>query len=289
MVIFWPDASLAAPARATLFLCCCAFLQNTKGLPRVDFSNTANTINSTNLFPYFDLNVERNVTTAVGQTAFLHCRVEHLGDKSVSWIRKRDLHILTAGVLTYTTDQRFLVIRPDKSENWTLSIKFPQLRDSGIYECQVSTEPKMSLAFSLNVIESKAKILGPSEVYIKSGSELTLTCVISQGPHNLGTIFWYRGERLVHDDGQRRLTIDTRWTDGFTSELHISRALGSDTGNYTCRPTSAEATSVNVHVINDEHPAAMQHGNRSAGSTNLSLQCLLYSIAVIMTNKLVNR
>jgi hypothetical protein len=70
----------------------------------------------------------------------------------VSWIRKRDLHILTAGILTYTSDARFQVIRPDKSDNWTLQIKFPQERDSGIYECQVNTEPKMSLAFRLNVI-----------------------------------------------------------------------------------------------------------------------------------------
>lgn len=70
----------------------------------------------------------------------------------VSWIRKRDLHILTAGILTYTSDQRFQVIRPDKSDNWTLQIKFPQIRDSGIYECQVNTEPKMSLPFRLNVI-----------------------------------------------------------------------------------------------------------------------------------------
>lgn len=70
----------------------------------------------------------------------------------VSWIRKRDLHILTAGILTYTSDQRFQVIRPDKSDNWTLQIKFPQLRDSGVYECQVNTEPKISLPFVLNVI-----------------------------------------------------------------------------------------------------------------------------------------
>ncbi|KAI4487568.1 hypothetical protein M0804_005717 [Polistes exclamans] len=33
--------------------------------------------------PSFDLNVPRNVTTAVGQTAFLHCRVHHMGDKEV--------------------------------------------------------------------------------------------------------------------------------------------------------------------------------------------------------------
>ncbi|XP_008478681.1 zwei Ig domain protein zig-8-like, partial [Diaphorina citri] len=130
-------------------------------LPHLDSSHTSsNTIQSSiihnnttsTIFPYFDFNVPRNITTAVGQSAFLHCRVEQLGDKAVSWIRKRDLHILTAGVLTYTSDQRFQVIRPDRSENWTLLIKFPQERDSGIYECQVNTEPKMSLAFRLSVI-----------------------------------------------------------------------------------------------------------------------------------------
>lgn len=67
-------------------------------------------------------------------------------------MRKRDLHILTAGVLTYTSDQRFQVIHPDNSDNWTLLIKFAQPRDAGVYECQVNTEPKMSLAFQLNVV-----------------------------------------------------------------------------------------------------------------------------------------
>lgn len=44
------------------------------------------------------------------------------------------------------------VIRTDRSDRWTLQIKFPQLRDAGIYECQVNTEPKMSMAFRLNVV-----------------------------------------------------------------------------------------------------------------------------------------
>lgn len=70
----------------------------------------------------------------------------------VSWMRKRDMHILSAGILMYTSDLRFQVIHPDKSENWTLQIKSPQERDSGVYECQVSTEPKMSLNYSLNVV-----------------------------------------------------------------------------------------------------------------------------------------
>ena len=37
--------------------------------------------------PYFDFDVQRNVTVVIGQTAFLHCRVERLGDKDVSRIR----------------------------------------------------------------------------------------------------------------------------------------------------------------------------------------------------------
>ncbi|KAL6259712.1 hypothetical protein P5V15_009625 [Pogonomyrmex californicus] len=70
----------------------------------------------------------------------------------VSWMRKRDMHILSADILMYTSDLRFQVIHPDKSENWTLQIKSPQQRDSGVYECQVSTEPKMSLNYTLNVV-----------------------------------------------------------------------------------------------------------------------------------------
>nr|KAF7421944.1 hypothetical protein H0235_009780 [Vespula pensylvanica] len=62
------------------------------------------------------------------------------------------MHILSAGILMYTSDLRFLVIHPENSENWTLQIKSPQERDSGVYECQVSTEPKMSLNYTLNVV-----------------------------------------------------------------------------------------------------------------------------------------
>lgn len=70
----------------------------------------------------------------------------------VSWIRKRDLHILTVGILTYTNDQRFQSLHTDGSDEWTLKITSPQTRDSGIYECQVSTEPKISQAFKLSVV-----------------------------------------------------------------------------------------------------------------------------------------
>lgn len=42
--------------------------------------------------------------------------------------------------------------------------------------------------------ELKAIILGPADLYVKSGSEITLVCKLQQGPHDLGTVFWYKGK-----------------------------------------------------------------------------------------------
>lgn len=70
----------------------------------------------------------------------------------MTWLRKRDLHILTVGILTYTNDQRFQSLHTEGSDEWTLRITSPQPRDSGTYECQVSTEPKISQTFRLNVV-----------------------------------------------------------------------------------------------------------------------------------------
>ncbi|XP_058446688.1 zwei Ig domain protein zig-8-like [Malaya genurostris] len=220
--------------------------------------------------PYFDFDVPRNITTRVGQTAFINCRVEQIGDKWVSWIRKRDLHILSAGMVVYTSDERFQVTRSEKSDVWTMQIKFAQQRDSGAYECQVNTVPKMSMTFQLNVVEAKALILGPTDIYVKIGSAVTLTCIITQGPHDLGTIYWYRGTSTIKPTETHpnetsiayppRISVDLKWTEALTSRLKILDAKLSDSGNYTCLPTSAEASSVMVHVLNEENPAAMQRG-----------------------------
>jgi hypothetical protein len=50
---------------------------------------------------------------------------------------KRDLHILTVGILTYTNDQRYQSLHADGSDEWTLRITSPQPRDSGIYEVRL--------------------------------------------------------------------------------------------------------------------------------------------------------
>ena len=67
-------------------------------------------------------------------------------------MRRRDLHILTVGMFTYTTDKRFRALHSDGTQEWTLKVLAATEADSGVYECQVSTEPKMSMSFSLQVV-----------------------------------------------------------------------------------------------------------------------------------------
>ncbi|EDV91216.1 limbic system-associated membrane protein [Drosophila grimshawi] len=219
--------------------------------------------------PYFDNSSRREVTATVGQAALLHCRVRNLGDRAVSWIRKRDLHILTVGILTYTNDQRFQSLHSEGSDEWTLRISSPQPRDSGTYECQVSTEPKISQGFRLNVVVSRAKILGNAELFIKSGSDINLTCLAMQSPVPPSFIYWYKGKRVMNYSQRGGINVITERSTR-TSKLLIAKATSADSGNYTCSPSSSDSASVVVHVINGEHPAAMQHGNSSASSLRSS-------------------
>lgn len=76
------------------------------------------------------------------------------------------------GLEELTFNQTLQVNRPKNSSIWTLQIKYPQIRDGGVYECQINTEvsffsacsesialmafynfqPKMSLSYTLNII-----------------------------------------------------------------------------------------------------------------------------------------
>ncbi|KAL1509845.1 hypothetical protein ABEB36_004522 [Hypothenemus hampei] len=210
--------------------------------------------------PYFDDIGPRNVTAVVGQSALLNCRVKHPGDRTVSWMRKRDLHILTSSIHTYTGDGRFSVRHPEHSDDWDLKIDYVQKRDAGVYECQVNTEPKISLPIMLNVDDAQASIAGLSEIYVKKGSTISLTCTVNVHSTPPSSVLWYHGHSVVDFDSPRGgISLETEKTEaGTTSKLLVTKALLSDTGNYTCMPSNASPASAVVHVLNGEHPAAMQ-------------------------------
>lgn len=68
------------------------------------------------------------------------------------WIRRRDYNVLTVGLDTYTADDRFQAVHLERSSDWALQVKYVQLSDQGLYECQVSSDPKISYFVNLTVL-----------------------------------------------------------------------------------------------------------------------------------------
>ncbi|XP_014205669.1 zwei Ig domain protein zig-8-like [Copidosoma floridanum] len=238
------------------------------------------------LEPGFDLSQQINVTALVGKTAYLTCRVHNLGNKTVSWVRHRDIHILTAGAYTYTSDERFQALHKPNTglsnewSEWTLSIKWAQERDEGIYECQISTIPVKAHQYYLNVVVPTATILGGPELYVGAGSTINLTCTIHFSWEPPAFIFWYYNDAVMSYDSPRGgvSVITEKGSDVTTSWLLIQAAQPGDSGEYKCKPSNANVSSIRVHVLTGERPEAMQTG--TAGPI-LSSSCLLVSLIIL--------
>ncbi|EDS37064.1 defective proboscis extension response [Culex quinquefasciatus] len=174
--------------------------------------------------PFFDLSASKNITALVGKTAYLNCRVRNLGNKT---------------------------------------IRYPQKRDTGVYECQISTTPPVGHSMHLSVVEPVTIIVGGPDIYINTGSTVNLTCVVRNSPEPPSTIIWTHNHQEINYDSPRGgVSVITEKGETTTSYLLIQRAKSTDSGKYVCSPSNANTYFINVHILNGEHPEAMQHGGQ---------------------------
>lgn len=212
-----------------------------------------------------------NVTAQLGITTYLHCKVNSLAGKTVSWLKRHDdtPHLLTFGLTTYSNDARFQIFH-EQPNDWKLQIQFPQLSDQGIYECMVSANPPLIRRLRLQVVVPEIEIVDErdkqvAEKYYKGGSTIELKCIVKQivgqAPEY---IIWHHEDRMLNYDTERGgISVKTDLLkSGALSRLFIARAGKRDSGNYTCGMRNAQ-TSVTVHILNGEIPAAMQSGSSS--------------------------
>ncbi|XP_071546463.1 zwei Ig domain protein zig-8-like [Panulirus ornatus] len=202
-------------------------------------------------------------TVQVGASAALRCQINDVAEhETVSWIRRRDHHLITLGSQTYSNDDRFYVshsppfkVTPGKGKEWTLHIKYAQARDSGVYECQLSAHPPMGILANLLVIQAVSEITGGPDMYAQEGSDVTLMCRLRNYTEPPTYVFWYHGDQMINYDADRQVSVVSR---GGESELRLARVTKVASGNYTCVPANAMPSSVTLHVITGEAPAAMQ-------------------------------
>lgn len=235
--------------------------------------------------PYFDYDFFHNETVMVGHTAYLKCKVKNIGNRTVSWVRHRDINLLTVGLNSYTSDNRFLSIREPNSEEWTLKLKFAQLKDNGIYECQISTTPPKGFPVFLSVVEPITQILGVpegdvvGEIFINMGSTINITCIVQNLPEKSSMYWTHNNEEIGYDSPRGGVSVITEKGDHTTSYLLIQRARSSDSGQYTCKPSNANPKTVQVHILKGEQPEAMHAG---LGITSKSTNGVVYSLSLIL-------
>ncbi|XP_042221632.1 uncharacterized protein LOC121866102 isoform X1 [Homarus americanus] len=255
------------------------------------------TIPGPTLPPVFDPLVPTNVTVTASKTALLSCVVHNLGNNSfprdpcysndvtpqlqVSWIRHRDLHILTVGPTTYTSDSRFAAVQHAGKGDWMLRLQYASPRDSGQYDCQVSSTPPTARTTLLTVVEPQAKILRAPDIHVGIGSPINLTCVVPYSPEPPDYLHWYHKERMVRED-RVRVWVRTQLASRSVSQLVVKEAAPGDSGVYTCSPAHSREHSITVHVLTGEYPAAMQGGS-SVRYAGRNVWALLLTVVVLTT------
>ncbi|XP_050562875.1 hemicentin-2 isoform X2 [Spodoptera frugiperda] len=194
----------------------------------------------------------------------------------VSWVRSRDLQILSHAGIVFTADAR--VSAAAAGARHSLRIERLRTSDAGRYECQVNTEPKMSLFFNLTVVDEPVpevvvSVLGAGSVRAPAGGAATLACQAryEPPPQQLPLpdldIRWQKGNLPISLQGGRGVALDTaRWAARVESRLTLAALRAADAGQYSCS-AAGRAASLTLHVDglgDDDRAEAMQRDQEAA-------------------------
>ena len=128
----------------------------------------------------------------------------------------------------------------------------------------LNTSPSLSLPDCAREAAAKAIIPEGAEVFIRSGSTIHLSCVITgsgspdASPPNF--VFWYRDGNVLNFDyprGRMRVTTDKGETT--VSRLLIARARPADAGDYACKPSHTEPANTTVHIVSFAGQSHVRH------------------------------
>ncbi|XP_069159323.1 uncharacterized protein [Procambarus clarkii] len=205
---------------------------------------------STLVGPYFvNATLNAHSHAPIGQTAYLTCIVRNLHNYTVSWVRARDIHLLTAGETTYTSDHRFVGVNPGGGAQWVLRLHHAHPSDAGTYLCQVSVTPPISTPVTLLVTEAVAKIYPGQEIFLKEGSRLVLTCEVHGCPYPAHPT-WYRGRQVQDgtkvEEGQVTAPSSTLLPDTTTPFPATSQSIPSTTSPSATQTPAASTSQIST-------------------------------------------
>ncbi|XP_069937217.1 uncharacterized protein, partial [Cherax quadricarinatus] len=150
----------------------------------------------------------------------------------------------------------------------TTSVPLVKLRDVGTPADAPHVEKQVPSATILN---------GP-EIHVHRGSVINLTCIVDHTTERPLYIVWYHYNKVIDYESMGGVVVVTQSGHNTVSHLLVKSAESADSGKYTCRPSNGEDASVTLHVLNGEHPAAMQ-----TNTSGRSLASLASAVVVAVT------
>ncbi|XP_042228674.1 uncharacterized protein LOC121870785 [Homarus americanus] len=193
--------------------------------------------------------------------------------KTVTWLKRDEDQLLTAGGQVYSHDSRYSVSHVRHQQLWELSVRDVMLKDAGTYECQLTTHPPTSLFFILKVVEARAILQGAPEVHVQTGVSLRLHCSVLQATQPPAFIFWFHNGSMINYAPRRPLRVLKHH---YSSTLLMADVTWDDAGAYRCEPHKASPANLTLHVVAGEKHAALHNGQGDGSEEHNSAPGLLH-------------
>ncbi|KAK8721363.1 hypothetical protein OTU49_012827 [Cherax quadricarinatus] len=222
------------------------------------------------------------VTAQLGGTATIKCYTHFLGDEMVTWMKRDEDQLLTAGGEVYSSESRYSVAHVRHQKLWELSLRDVRRSDAGLYECQLTTHPPASLFFTLKVVEARAVVAGGPDIHVHTGVKLRLHCTVELATEPPSYIFWFHNGTMINYSPRRPLKVTNQH---LASSLVINNVTWEDAGAYRCEPHLARAANLTLHVVEGEKHAALHNGHSEgtdADQTAMSNSIHLPPVAVLL-------
>ncbi|XP_075979499.1 uncharacterized protein LOC142978808 isoform X1 [Anticarsia gemmatalis] len=223
----------------------------------------------------------------------------------VSWVRSRDLQILSHAGVVFTADARVAARSAAAGADTRHSLHIERLRasDAGRYECQVNTEPKMSLFFNLTVVDEPVpavvvRAVDDSEVFGAEGGAATLACEAryEPPPRDLPLppldVRWLRRDAPINLQSSRGgVSLDTeRWAARALSRLTLAELTRDDAGDYVCAAAGrVAALTLRVLPRLELSAEAMQRDEGAASGAERGAARLSAAVAAALAALLARR
>lgn len=243
---------------------------------------------------YLDTNsMQTEVAAHIGQTAYLVCRLrsiqqrlvhDSLGGLQVSW--RRNMQILTSGLLRFTSDERFQASHVGDSSDWVLEIHNVQASDEGAYECQVNSEPKPASAtlYLRPMVASIAIAEGP-RLEVGEGEQIRLTCRVeftsarassSSSPSSIGELESSDSSDVISSGDQ------DEDQDAVTTDINQGGQVSGGVGGGATNNGQRAALSSQHHVFWYKDGVSLEY-NYPRGGTKLERHNRPFSVEKVLT------